>query len=109
MKLGLFDHQVGDIRHSTGEKKVYTITSDGEQMLRKWVQDSSAAPQTPKDEFRLRLFFSLTVPLQIIADSSWRTDWHSIGSAWNGSRRIKTSLMESRLRMTKRSTTIWFC
>ena len=37
---------------------MYTITSDGEQMLRKWVQDSSAAPQTPKDEFRLRLFFS---------------------------------------------------
>ena len=76
-EAGLIDYQV-EISGTVLEKKVYTITSDGEQM-------------------------------QIIADSSWRTDWHSIGSAWNGSRRIKTSLMESRLRMTKRSTTIWFC
>lgn len=56
-EAGLIDYQV-EISGTVLEKKVYTITSDGEQMLRKWVQDSSAAPQTPKDEFRLRLFFS---------------------------------------------------
>ena len=56
-EAGLIDYQV-EISGTVLEKKVYTITPEGEQMLRKWVQDSSAAPQTPKDEFRLRLFFS---------------------------------------------------
>lgn len=53
----LIDYQV-EISGTVLEKKVYTITADGERTLQNWVQDSGVAPQPQKDEFRLRLFFS---------------------------------------------------
>lgn len=54
---GLIEYQV-EISGTVLEKKVYTITPAGQQALRDWAQAPCAPLQAPKDEFRLRLFFS---------------------------------------------------
>lgn len=56
-EAGLIKYQV-EISGTVLEKKVYTITSSGQQALQDWVQAPCPPLQTPKDEFRLRLFFS---------------------------------------------------
>lgn len=40
------------------EKKLYTITESGRAEFLKWLQLDEPVPQTPKDVFRLRTFFS---------------------------------------------------
>lgn len=56
-EAGLIEYQV-EISGTVLEKKVYTITPAGQQALRDWAQASCSALPVPKDEFRLRLFFS---------------------------------------------------
>lgn len=56
-EAGLIEYQV-EISGTVLEKKVYTITSAGQQALEDWSQTSCPPLQPPKDEFRLRLFFS---------------------------------------------------
>lgn len=40
------------------EKKVYSITEKGRDLFLKWEQTLFPMPSSPKDEFRLQLFFS---------------------------------------------------
>lgn len=62
-EAGLIEYQV-EISGTVLEKKVYTITPAGQQALRDWAQGPCGPLQTPKDEFRLRLFFSDCIPPQ---------------------------------------------
>lgn len=40
------------------EKKLYSITEKGKQELLEWLMEEEELPPTPKDIFRLRLYFS---------------------------------------------------
>lgn len=40
------------------EKKLYTITDAGRRELREWLLQEDPLPPTPKDVFRLRMYFS---------------------------------------------------
>lgn len=60
-EAGLIEYEV-EISGTVLEKKVYTITPAGEEALRDWAQDSCGPLPVPKDEFRLRLFFSDCMP-----------------------------------------------
>ena len=40
------------------EKKLYSITSEGKQQLQEWLMKDEALEPTPKDVFRLRMYFS---------------------------------------------------
>lgn len=62
-EAGLIEYQV-EISGTVLEKKVYTITPAGQQALEDWAQTSCPPLQVPKDEFRLRLFFSDCIPSQ---------------------------------------------
>lgn len=39
------------------EKKIYTITEAGKKSFRKWLAEDQPISPTPKDTFRLRVFF----------------------------------------------------
>lgn len=40
------------------EKKLYSITEKGREQLQSWLMEEEELPPTPKDVFRLRLYFS---------------------------------------------------
>lgn len=46
------------------EKKLYSITASGRAELLKWEEKLSDIPALPKDEFKLRLFFSDCIPAE---------------------------------------------
>lgn len=54
---GMVEYEV-EISGSILEKKVYTITEVGKSEFVKWLEREEAMETTPKDVFRLRLFFS---------------------------------------------------
>ncbi|WP_075878373.1 PadR family transcriptional regulator [Merdibacter massiliensis] len=54
---GLITYHV-EISGSVLEKKMYTVTDKGKKDFFKWLQTSYPMRPTPKDEFRLQLFYS---------------------------------------------------
>ncbi len=46
------------------EKKVYTITDSGKKELQNWLLEKEDKNIIPKDEFKLRLFFSDVLPVE---------------------------------------------
>lgn len=54
---GLITFQV-EIQGEKLEKKVYSITQDGERELLEWLRQDEPLQPTPKDIFRLRMFFA---------------------------------------------------
>ena len=46
------------------EKKIYTITEAGKKSFRKWLAEDQPISPTPKDTFRLRVFFSNELPVE---------------------------------------------
>lgn len=44
------------------EKKLYSLTDEGSTVLMKWLKKPLRMKPTPKDEFRLQLFFSYNLP-----------------------------------------------
>lgn len=57
---GLVTWQVA-ISGTVLEKKLYSITEQGKKELHRWQCSDAAIPALPKDEFKLRLFFSDSV------------------------------------------------
>lgn len=47
-----------EISGTSLEKKLYTITENGRKEFLKWLEQRHQMPPTPKDEFRLQLFFT---------------------------------------------------
>ena len=60
---GLITFQT-EITGTVLEKKVYSITETGKAEFLQWEQSKSKIKQLPKDEFKLRLFFSDSLPKQ---------------------------------------------
>lgn len=54
---GLTEYRI-EISGSVLEKKLYSITEKGRQVFLEWEKKEPQLTPTPKDEFRLRLFFS---------------------------------------------------
>lgn len=68
---GLITFQT-EITGTVLEKKVYSITEAGKAEFLQWEQSKSKIKQLPKDEFKLRLFFSDSLPkdaqIQLLTD-----------------------------------------
>ena len=60
---GLITFQT-EITGTVLEKKVYSITEAGKTEFLQWEQSKSKIKRLPKDEFKLRLFFSDSLPKQ---------------------------------------------
>ncbi len=56
-KEGLVQYEI-EVSGTVLEKKVYSITEKGRDLFLKWEQTLFPMPASPKDEFRLQLFFS---------------------------------------------------
>ena len=55
------------------DKRLYSITRDGEQALRRWLESSEVVPDVHKSLFQLKLFFGrLTSPSILIAQHEER-------------------------------------
>ena len=54
---GLVEYHI-EISGQVLERKVYTITPTGKQDFLKWLESEETIESTPKDVFRLRMFFS---------------------------------------------------
>lgn len=54
---GMIEYKI-EISGTVLEKKVYSITQEGREDFMKWLEKKDAIEATPKDIFRLRLFFS---------------------------------------------------
>ena len=46
------------------KKKVYSITKEGKEEFEEWMHQEEKMESTPKDVFRLRLFFSNSLPVE---------------------------------------------
>lgn len=46
------------------EKKIYTITEEGRKSFLKWLAEDQPIAPTPKDTFRLRIFFFSDLPVE---------------------------------------------
>lgn len=53
----LVDFEI-EISGTSLEKKLYSITEDGKKEFMEWLEQHHKMPPTPKDEFRLQLFFT---------------------------------------------------
>lgn len=56
-KEGLVEYKI-EVSGTVLEKKVYSITKKGRDLFLEWEQTLFPMPASPKDEFRLQLFFS---------------------------------------------------
>lgn len=51
---------------SRPHKRVYALTEEGEQVLKKWLAESEAVPDQVKSLFTLRVFFGDLVPREVL-------------------------------------------
>jgi DNA-binding PadR family transcriptional regulator len=60
---GLVEYTI-QISGNVMEKKVYSLTQEGKDAFFQWAQTESDTITVPKDEFRLRLYFSDEIPTE---------------------------------------------